>query len=102
MQNNTECTYKDCVHFEACNAWIRHGTTLYDDFTYSVKRCPYYVSNVHFQKIKHGKWKLDVDEADYEYGTCSICGYIEWNAFPRGDTPKYCPSCGARMNGRRK
>lgn len=31
-----------CIHKDACEAWIRHGETLYDDFEYSVEECQYY------------------------------------------------------------
>ena len=51
------------------------------------------------QEVKHGKWKMGIDEADYEYGTCSVCGYIEWDAFGRGDYPFFCSRCGAKMDG---
>lgn len=33
-----------CFHREACEAWVRHCTTLYDDFSFSVEGCPYYAS----------------------------------------------------------
>ena len=46
---------------------------------------------------KKGFWIMNVDEADYEYGTCSVCGYNERDAFPRGDTPNYCSNCGTQM-----
>ena len=49
--------------------------------------------------MKHGKWLIDVDDNDYEYGVCSVCGYTEWDAFPRGDFPKHCSGCGACMDG---
>lgn len=52
-------------------------------------------------EVKHGFWKMGIDEAGYEYGTCSVCGYKECDAFPRGDTPNYCPNCGTNMDGRR-
>lgn len=35
-----EC--KTCSHQYACEAWIRHCSTIYDDFSYSVEGCPYY------------------------------------------------------------
>lgn len=50
------------------------------------------------EEVRHGKWIMGIDEADYEYGTCSVCGYVEWDAFPRGDTPHYCSGCGAKMD----
>lgn len=36
----TNC--KDCLHRDACLAWIRHGKTLYDDFVFSVDGCSYF------------------------------------------------------------
>jgi rubrerythrin len=51
-------------------------------------------------EVRHGEWWMQTDIADYPYGTCSVCGYVEWDAFPRGDTPNYCPNCGARMDGK--
>ena len=33
---------KNCYHLAACDAWVRNATTLYDDYSYSVKNCPYY------------------------------------------------------------
>ena len=32
-----------CSHSDACAAWIRHCSTLYGDFAYSVSDCPYYL-----------------------------------------------------------
>lgn len=31
-----------CIHKDACEAWIRHGLALYDDFSFSTEDCPYY------------------------------------------------------------
>lgn len=52
--------------------------------------------------VKHGLWIMGVDEADYAYGECSVCGYIERDAFPCGRTPTYCSECGAKMDLERK
>ena len=49
---------------------------------------------------KHGEWKTALDEAEYEYGTCSECGFVEWDAFPAGRVPNYCQNCGAKMDGK--
>lgn len=35
-------TCKNCYHYDACNAWINHGETLYSDYTYSTEDCPFY------------------------------------------------------------
>ena len=50
-------------------------------------------------EVVHGRWIMGVDIADYEYGVCSVCGYEERDAFPCNRTPKYCPECGAKMDG---
>ena len=43
--------------------------------------------------VKHGRWKL-VDEAEpLRYG-CSECSCLSWYG-----TYKYCPNCGAKMDG---
>ena len=49
--------------------------------------------------IKHGEWEMGLDEGDYEYGTCSVCGYNEYNAFGCLLPHNYCPNCGAKMDG---
>lgn len=35
-----------CIHQHACEAWIKHGTTLYDDFTYSLENCTHYMATI--------------------------------------------------------
>ena len=56
-----------------------------------------YKENNKFNKEGTGYWITGVDEAGYEYGTCSACGYVEQDAFPRGDIPNYCSHCGLKM-----
>jgi hypothetical protein len=58
----TKC--KDCIHEQACAAWIRHGETLYDDFEYDVENCPYYASTentVPVDEIKFHHMLIDKD-----------------------------------------
>lgn len=84
----THC--KNCLHEEACAAWIHHGEILYDDFEYSVDNCPHYAC------VIHGHWKRKRHKIfgnNYDY-VCSVCGcdyalaeYV------------YCPNCGAKMDG---
>ena len=50
-------------------------------------------------EVVHGRWIMGVDEGDYEYGTCSVCGYNEYNAFCCLLPHNYCPNCGAKMDG---
>ena len=50
-------------------------------------------------EVVHGRWEMGVDEGDYDYGTCSVCGYNEYNAFCCLLPHNYCPNCGAKMDG---
>ena len=56
-------------------------------------------STVDAVEVVHGKWEMGLDEGDYEYGTCSVCGYNEYNAFGCLLPHNYCPNCGAKMDG---
>ena len=38
--NDERC--QKCAHIKACEAWVRHGTMLYNDFSYDVQDCPHY------------------------------------------------------------
>lgn len=44
-------TCKDCYHYDACNAWINHGETLYSDYTYSTEDCPFYKDKSRIVKL---------------------------------------------------
>ena len=45
-------------------------------------------------------WEICLDEAGYEYGICPACGFEEREHFPTCYTPKYCPECGTKIDGR--
>ena len=57
------------------------------------------------QEVRHGHWFI----LEYEYFTCSECGYYQPNGcdstkeakekLAEGKVPKYCAECGARMDG---
>lgn len=46
--------------------------------------------------VMHGEW-LDRN-GGYQFGTCSVCG-DRWGSI---SVMKYCPSCGARMDGEKE
>ena len=51
-------------------------------------------------KVEHGRW----DDTIYDcFKVCSVCEllYIPKEALERG-THRYCPNCGAKMDGERK
>ena len=45
------------------------------------------------QKRKTGKWIKKSTNGE-TFDCCSACGYVEWDA-----PTKYCPNCGAKMEG---
>ena len=96
MKNSRECIYKDCMHFEACNAWIRHGTTLYDDFNYSVENCPYFEDKT--EQVKHGEWIECFEDWRQQIAgdECSHCGFQHYGSSI--NHYYYCPNCGAKMD----
>lgn len=85
-------TCKDCLHKEACDAWVRHGATLYDDYNYSVERCPYHTATADVEEVKHGHW-IEQTAPRWKTWYCSECktlGSPHW---------KRCPVCEAKMSG---
>ena len=50
------------------------------------------------QEIKHGRW-ISNDLGGYEWAYyCSECGWVD--GYPFNDRHKYCPNCGAKMDGK--
>ena len=66
-----KCT--DCLYYEACQSWIRHGTALWDDFHYSVEDCPFYEDKSSFVELpfKAGD-KIFMIVGDIEAGTAFV------------------------------
>ena len=57
--------------------------------------------------VRHGKWMCEKDGSDYTYW-CSHCGNmrnlrVRWNPiaeeYEYPTHSKYCPNCGAKMDG---
>ncbi len=70
-----ECIYKDCISFDACNAWIRHGTTLYDDYHFFVEDCPYYKSTADVVEVVRCKDCVNRVQFDTNKFHCELTGY---------------------------
>lgn len=88
-----EDTCKDCFHKETCDAWVRHGATLYDDYHYSVEGCPFHTPAADVEEVKHGRWDNN--------GRCTRCGghapyYAMASTYYKSP---YCFECGAKMDG---
>lgn len=60
------------------------------------------------EEVRHGHWYA----TEYEYYSCSVCGESYYNGCESSaeakhrlktkDTYKYCPNCGAKMDGKEK
>ena len=50
------------------------------------------------EERKKGKWILTQDD-DYEYCTCSECGYQNGENWMNGSDIPFCAMCGADMRG---
>lgn len=49
-------------------------------------------------EVKHGRWHdVYMSSASSFVGTCSVCGIS--NDIPPVPLAKYCPNCGAKMDG---
>lgn len=80
------------TYFNNRNAWYNFYETLES------------IPSADVVEVRHGSWKI----IEYEYFTCSECGYDFWNGcdctaeakekLTNGDYPNYCPQCGARMD----
>lgn len=106
-----------CTHYEACKVWVNHCNELLCGF--GVRRmdfpfvcavpkrlCERYQPTADVVEVRHGHWEnakgvVGVNPAtlDFEIGDtdrCSLCG-VDFEAVrPKY---KYCPFCGAKMDG---
>lgn len=64
--------------------------------------CPHFKNKADYVEVKHGEWLLIVERSDYleppscDTAKCSVCGRkidVSETGF------KYCPHCGAKMDG---
>ena len=50
------------------------------------------------QEVRHGRW-ISNDLGGYKWAYyCSECGWVD--GYPFNDRHKYCPNCGAKMDGK--
>ena len=82
----------NCYHRKVCIDGANYKTA---------ESCKHYVSAADVQEVKHGRWipERDPDENNrIQCFHCSVCDddYHYIGAFV---ATKYCPNCGARMDG---
>jgi hypothetical protein len=51
-------------------------------------------------EVVHGEWEIVDSDLDWVDGKCSACGYTD--CFYESGFYKYCPDCGAKMDGERR
>ena len=79
---------------------------LPDDLPYksSVKRVLMQAPTADVVEVKHGEWKYPPYApfgGSYEMKRCTVCGYKP-NFDADNPYTKFCPECGAKMDGERK
>lgn len=97
---------KDCVHFEACvSFWYSDYDCDCSSFEESKekhansKTCDYFKPTADVVEVRHGEW-VSNELCGYKYAFyCSECGWVD--GYPFNDRHKYCPNCGAKMDGER-
>ena len=107
-------TCKDCLHGELCMGrtdTIYFNKTEYQDLDNVEKFCEDFKNKADFVEIKYGKWIWDINAIDWGIGgwVCSECHTVNSN-IPQKPTyrpllwagSKFCPNCGANMNGGKK
>ena len=82
-----EANCRTCIHEQACETWIRHGVSLYDDYSYTTEDCPDYDPKADVVEVVRCE---DCYHWDAEGRGCSL--YL---AFGEGD---FC-SYGVRKEG---
>jgi hypothetical protein len=94
-------TCYDCIHCDACSD---AGDAGYSSLKEDVTKCKHFKNKADFAEVKHGEWLLIVNRSDYleppscDTAKCSVCQKkidVSETGF------KYCPHCGAKMDGGR-
>lgn len=73
---------KDCINYDECLAC-----------KVNAKECLLFKNKADFVEVKHGKWITRKSIHNEEFYVCSICGTAN------DDIWRYCPNCGAKMDG---
>ena len=85
---------KDCIHYEICDKYVAPNESFPE-----VDGCKAFKAKTDVVEVRHGEWvKKDLNNPLYESKQaphCSICGEMSFIRY------KYCPNCGAKMDGER-
>lgn len=81
-----------CIHYDVC---LLHEDNFIDDVAKN-GFCGKFKNRADVVEVKHGHWKERW--SDNYYHECSVCGKIS-KVSPRGKVYRFCPFCGAKMEG---
>ena len=88
--------YYDCLG-ESANGRPYKGDTLMDyEVVDMIEDCIDNAPTADVEEVKHGEWIRPTKLADmmhHDIPHCSLCGEVPC------DEGKYCPNCGAKMDG---
>ena len=82
---------KDCIHYEICDEYV----SPCESFPEVEGGCKCFKNAADVVEVRHGEWKKLYDKAP-RY-VCTACNHLFNNK-----EYKYCPNCGAKMDGERK
>lgn len=68
-----------------------------EDFVDKINEIIDFVNEI--EPVKHGYWIDNIHYTGFPdpYGTCSICGFAQ----AISNSLRYCPGCGAKMDGKK-
>lgn len=85
-------TCKDCIHFDVCDYHITELTPM------TVAECQHFKSKADYAEVKHGEWGKEKWMYTDQH-ICSLC-FSTVSVHPQSVEYKYCPYCGAKMDGK--
>lgn len=86
---------KDCIHFDVCFIVRKNG----EDRVLKNSPCKYFKNKADVTEVRHGDWVIVGGDVGYEELVCNQCGHSDV-IDDYDDLPNYCPSCGAKMDGK--
>jgi len=101
MGNGRTMTMKKLIELDAALSAIGEVPTYNDGMVFEAlshaQRDVELLPTVDAAPVRHGHWKED--PSGYGFWICSHCGFVS-EASGADILYRYCPHCGARMNGK--
>lgn len=96
---------KDCVHFKACVGFMYSEIDTCKNIEASMEKhandnvCDLFKNAADVVEVMHGEWIMT--DLRFAEMSCSICGFTYYGEYDEECMSKYCPECGAKMDGER-